>query len=191
MPTIENNAILTANNAEVFRQLVAKGIHLLLFPYTTGTGGAAQLDTTTNLLYGYRYGTITSGGESVDQEEIADQLAGGSFKSFAGGAIDGGDFTMNTYYNIATGGPQIQQIVDSTIMVPQFFLLMATTMQSDPDKLQVFWAAGVNYNGGKEIKGDTGKAIGSSLKFKISGRVISGTDACGTINKTYYAGSAS
>jgi hypothetical protein len=161
--------------------MVSKGIHALLFKI----GADEQPDITKNILYGYTVGGITSGGDTVDSEEFQDQLAGGTNKTFIAGAIDPGDFTINTYLNPTKGKPKIDAVKDSLVITPQFMLILATTGGTS-GALKGFWAAGVNYNGGNEIKGDYGKIIGSSLKFKASGEVKVGFTEVGLIPMALY-----
>jgi hypothetical protein len=156
-------------------------------------GADIKIDSTKNILNGYPVGTFNSGGESVDSEEFQDQLSGGNYKAFLGGAIDGGDITFNTYFEPSKGKPNIPGIVKSKIITPQFTLILAivNTIQAgtgDILTLQPFYASGVNYSGGAELKGDLGKAIGSSLKFKISGEPIMGTTDLDPIAYSYYEG---
>ncbi len=167
-----------------FEAIVSKGIRGLLFSMIHD-GTKAKADTTKNILNGYPIGGITTSGDSVDSEEFQDQLMGGEFKSFVAGAIDGGDVTLTTYFNVAKGRPPITGIRHSRVITPQFILILATTCTT-PGKLQGWFAAGVNYNGGNEIKGDYGKIIGSSLKFKISGTVKVGAPNVGLIDESLY-----
>ena len=57
-------------------------------------------------------------------------------------------------------------------------------------ELQGFLAAGVNYKGGKDIKGDYGKVIKTSLKFEISGESKQGYDKVGIIAMSLYKAGA-
>jgi hypothetical protein len=173
--------------SNAFKQMVSKGIRIMLFQMKDKSG-TIEADTTTNILYGWPLGTIKSSGDTADSEEFQDQLSGGTYKTFISGGIDPGDVTLNTYFSPTVGKPAITPIVDSVVFTPQFLLLFATTMASDPTKLQVFFAAGVNYIGGGDVNGDIGKIIGSTLKFKISGEPKLGTVACGTVAMSLYDG---
>jgi hypothetical protein len=168
---------------DVTEAMVSKGIHMLLFKLQAD----GKPDTSKNILYGVSMGSISSSGETVDSEELQDQLIGGNYKAFLSGAIDPGDFTLNTNYTPKMGKLEINPVVDSFVIAPQFLLILATTNSAD-DKgnLKGFWASAVNYNGGREIKGDIGKIIGSSLKFKASGEPKVGFDEVGSIPKSLY-----
>jgi hypothetical protein len=74
--------------------------------------------------------------------------------------------------------------INSTVITPQFMLILAK--KKSDTVLEAFFAAGVNYSGGNDLKGDYGKIIGSSLKFKISGEPKVGFAACGEIPMTWY-----
>ena len=169
---------------QAFEALVAKGVYCLLFPLKV-TGGNMINDTTENLLNGIPIGNITIGDETPEQEEFQDQLAGGLYKTFAGGSIDPGDLNLTSYF--APGKPplKIQGVVNSTVIIPQFTFI-AAVQDTDPMKLQAFFAAGVNYNGGQGIQGDFGKIIKSNLKFKISGKPLRGFQAAGKLDKSLY-----
>ncbi|MDR1959385.1 MAG: hypothetical protein LBQ54_10165 [Planctomycetaceae bacterium] len=169
-----------------FDALVSKGIYAMLFPVTRNeTTGDFETDTATNLLNGYPVGGISGSGDTADSEEFQDQLMGGVNKCFISGAIDPGDISFNTYYSLSKGRPKIQSIKHSRVITPQFVLMLAVTTD-DEDMLQGWFAAGVNYSGGGEIKGDNGKIIGSSLKFKVTGMVKAGSEEVGLIDKSLY-----
>jgi hypothetical protein len=167
-----------------FEALVSKGIYAMLFPMIHD-GTERKADISNNLLNGYPIGGITSGGDSTDSEEFQDQLMGGEFKTFIQGATDPGDVTFNTYFNLEKGRPPITGIRNSRVITPAFILILAIESET-ADKLQGFFVAGVNYSGGNDIKGDYGKIIGSSLKFKITGSVKVGATAVGLIDKALY-----
>jgi hypothetical protein len=171
--------------SQAFVSLVSKGIYAMLFKTVDNGGGSTSADTSANLLNGYPVGGFTGGGDNVDQEEFQDQLMGGSFKTFIGGAIDAGDMTFNTYFAANKGRPPITGVVNSTMITPQYILVLAY-QHTDPDKLQGFFAAGVNYLGGNDLKGEYGTTIGSSLKFKITGAVKAGTEEVGVLQKSIY-----
>ncbi|MDR1383323.1 MAG: hypothetical protein LBJ67_05700 [Planctomycetaceae bacterium] len=170
--------------SQSFKALVSKGVYALLFPIKI-TSGTPSVVTDSNLLNGYPVGTFNGSGDTADSEEFQDQLRGGLFKMFAGGAIDPGDVTLNTYFAPELGRPKLPTIVNSEVISPQFLLILAVGSTTS-GKLKGFFAAGVNYSGGNDIKGDYGKIIGSSLKFKISGLVKAGYDEIGEINKSLY-----
>ncbi|MDR1270633.1 MAG: hypothetical protein LBK82_14015 [Planctomycetaceae bacterium] len=176
--------VVTQLEKQSFEALVSKGIYALLFPMIND-GEGIKADISNNVLNGYPVGGITSGGDSADSEEFQDQLMGGEFKTFIGGAIDPGDVTFNTYFSVEKGRPQISGVRNSRVITPQFILILAIQSETD-GKLQGFFAAGVNYSGGNDIKGDYGKIIGSSLKFKITGSVKAGATAVGLIDKELY-----
>ena len=175
--------VITQIANENFEALVSKGIHAMLFALKR-IGGTVQADTSVNLLYGYPIGGFTKGEESAEQEEFQDQIRGGIYKTFVGGAIDPGDIIFNAYFSPTMGKPEIEGAINSTIITPQFVLLLARK-QSDT-LLQGFLAAGVNYSGGNDIKGDYGKIIGSSLKFKASGKPSFGYEEVGTLPMSLY-----
>jgi hypothetical protein len=173
MPEIINTQIDKLTE-QAFQALVSKGIYALLFATKYDTASKKIVaDTSKNILYGYKVGGFNTSGDSADSEEFQDQLSGGFFKSFIGGAIDGGDFSFNSYFAPDKPKPKITGIVRSTVITPQFILILAIEHE-DEDKLQGFFASGINYLGGNDIKGDLGKAIGSSMKFKISGKPLWG-----------------
>ena len=181
------NEIMTQIEGESFEALVSKGIHAILFPLKR-VGLNVTTDKSKNLLYGYPVGGFNTSGENVDQEEFQDQIRGGDYKTFLPGATDPGDITFNTYFAPTLGKPDIAGVVNSMVITPQFILALARK-QSDT-VLQGFFLAGVNYAGGNEIKGDYGKAIGSSLKFKISGKPTVGYDEVGTFPMSLYEAGA-
>ena len=167
MPETPN--VVTLLEQQSFAALVSKGIRGLLFP-PIQNGTSIKADTTNNILNGYPIGGITTGGDSVDSEEFQDQLLGGQNKSFLGGATDPGDITFTTYFNTAKGKPKLQRIRHSRSITPQFILILATTSPTE-GKLQGWFASGVNYAGGNEIKGgvladdDTGVDIPNGNEF--------------------------
>jgi len=170
--------IITQIADEGFEALAAKGIHALLFPMESVSGNI-QANMSKNILCGYPIGNINTSGENVDQEEFQDQIRGGNYKNFFGGAIDPGDITFSAYFDPNRGKPDIRGVENSMMITPQFALILARVKlpapwpnqsKTTPTSLQAFFSAGVNYAGGMEIKGDYGKAIGSSLKFKITGK---------------------
>jgi len=181
---LQENPVLTQIAGDAFEALVAKGIHVMLFPLKR-QGANIVTDTTTNLLKGYPIGSITTGGESVDSEEFQDQLRGGMHKTKIAGAIDSGDITLKAYFNPAGGKPKIAGIVDSVTFTPQFALVLA---RKSGEVLQGFFSAGVNYAGGNDIQGEYGKVIGSSLKFNISGEAKFGYEEVGTFPMSLYNG---
>ncbi|MDR2757618.1 MAG: hypothetical protein LBC20_18160, partial [Planctomycetaceae bacterium] len=81
--------------------------------------------------------------------------------------------------------PDVAGVVNSTVTSPQFILILAIQHTTET-LLQGFFAAGVNYAGGNDIKGDYGKTMGSSMKFKITGTPKWGFTEVGTFNKTLY-----
>ena len=172
--------LLTQLGNEKFEAFVSKGIHALLFPVTR-----EGVDTTRNLLYGYPVGGFNTSGDTVDQEEFQDQIRGGMNKTFLPGLIDPGDITFNTYFTPDKGKPEIPGVVDSMVMTPQFILILARKKGAG---LEGFLSAGVNYASGNDLKGDYGKTIGSSLKFKITGEVKSGYAAVGPVSMELYRG---
>jgi hypothetical protein len=177
--SVPPNDVATQLGNERFEALVAKGIHAILFAVTpSGT------DKTRNLLHGYPVGGFQTSGETADMEEFQDQIRGGNYKTYIGGAIDPGDITFNAYFAPTMGKPEIEGVINSTVLTPQFILQLARK-QSDT-MLQGFFAAGVNYLGGNDIKGDYGKVIGSSLKFKISGEPLVGYAKVGPIAMSLY-----
>jgi hypothetical protein len=165
--------------SERFEALVAKGIHAILFRVTR-----SGIDSTKNLLYGYPIGGFNTSGDSVDSEEFQDQTRGGMYKNFVGGAIDPGDITFTAYFAPDMGKPDIEGVTNSRSLTPQFVLTLAT--KKDDDTLEGFFSAGVNYAGGNEIKGDFGKFIGSSMKFKITGKPSVGYEEVGDIDMALY-----
>jgi len=172
---------MTQIEDERIEALVSKGIHAMLFRMTrSGT------DTSRNLLYGYPVGGFNTSGESVDQEEFQDQLAGGMHKTFIGGAVDPGDITFNAMFVPEMGMPEIEGVVNSMSMTPQFTLVLAR--KKSDTVLEGFFSAGVNYAGGNDIKGDYGKVIGTSLKFKITGKPQVGYAKVGDIPMSLYTG---
>ena len=173
---------------EAFEAIVAKGIHALLFPLKRGTNGSIEIDTSKNLLYGYPIGSFNTGGESVDSEEFQDQTRGGIYKTKVAGAIDPGDITFNAYFDPKFGKPDIAGVHNSMVFTPQFVLYLAR--KKSETELQGFFAAGVNYAGGSEIKGDYGKILGSSLKFAISGEPQYGENKVGIISMAHYKAGA-
>ncbi|GHT28041.1 hypothetical protein FACS18942_08080 [Planctomycetales bacterium] len=77
------------------------------------------------------------------------------------------------------------------MFTPQFILMLGiypadTPLGTVPATLDGFFAAGCNYAGGGDIKGDYGKVIGSSLKFKLTGQVKIGTAEVGSIDYQLY-----
>ena len=168
---------------EAFEALVSKGIYVLLFPLKrTPTG--IEVDTTKNILYGYPVGGFNTGGESVESEEFQDQIRGGMYKTKVAGAIDPGDVSFNAYFNPNMGKPKIEGVINSMVITPQFALYLAR--KKTETTLEGFLAAGVNYAGGNDIKGDYGKIIGSSLKFAISGEPKFGYEEVGEIPMVLY-----
>ena len=184
-PTPPTPEILTQIANEGFEALVAKGIHAMLFRIERqGTG--YRTDTTKNLLYGYPIGNFTKGEESVESEEFQDQIRGGSYKNHVAGAIDAGDITFNAYFDVNVGKPDIEGVVNSTVFTPQFALILAR--KKSDTMLEGFFSAGVNYLGGNDIKGDYGKVIATSLKFKISGKPTYGKKVGEIAMSLYRAG---
>jgi hypothetical protein len=179
--------VFTQITSEGFEALVSKGIHVLLFRVHR-VGGVIQTDKSVNLLCGYPVGGFNTSGESVDSEDFQDQIRGGMHKTKVGGAIDPGDITFNAYFDPNRGKPEIEGVVNSMSITPQFVLALARKKSST--QLQGFFAAGVNYAGGMDIKGDYGKIIGSSLKFAITGEPKFGHDAVGTFPMSDYTAGA-
>jgi hypothetical protein len=180
MPTPQ---IFTQITDEGFEALVSKGIHALLFPVHR-VGSNFQADTSVNLLHGYPIGNFTKGEESTDQEEIQDQIRGGDYKIFVPGATDPGDLTFNAYFPPAKGKPDVEGAVNSLVITPQFVVMLARRQSATT--LHGFLVAGVNYSGGVDIQGNYGNVIGTSLKFKLSGKPIYGFDKVGTIPMSLY-----
>jgi hypothetical protein len=170
---------------KVTTAMVSKGIYAILLKLKT----SGEADTSRNILNGYTIGSITSGGDTVTSEEFQDQLLGGTNKTFISGAIDPGDFTISTYFNPDKPKPEIDPVVNSIVTTPQFILILATTGGAE-GALKGFWAGGVNYNGGQEIKGEYAKIIGSSFKFKASGEVKVGFAAVGELSMALYSAGA-
>ena len=92
---------------------------------------------------------------------------------------------MGYYFTPDKGKPEIPGVVDSMVMTPQFILILARKKGAG---LEGFLSAGVSYAGGNDLKGDYGKTIGSSLKFKITGEVKSGYAAVGPVSMQLYRG---
>lgn len=182
--TINAEEILGQMGEESFEGLVAKNVLMMLFPMIRD-GNGLKADTSENLLNGYKVGGFSGSGDSVDSEELQDQLMGGEYKAFISGAIDAGDFSITTAFNPDKGRLKITPIRHARVVSPQFALLLATTCD-DKTKLDVWMIAGVNYLGGREIKGDFGKIIGSSIKFKMTGKPRVGTSECGQIDIGLY-----
>ena len=173
---------MTQLGNERFEALVSKGIHALLFPVTRD-----GVDTSKNLLYGYPIGGFNTSGDTVESEDFQDQILGGMYKTKISGAIDPGDITCNAYFAPEMGKPKIEGVVNSMVMTPQFILILAR--KKSATMLEGFFAAGVNYGGGNDTKGDYGKAIGSSMKFNISGEPKVGYDEVGDIPMDLYTSS--
>lgn len=184
MSTVDAATILNKMGDDAFEGIVSKGVLMMLFPMVRN-GTSLKADTTENLLNGYKVGGFSGSGDSVDSEELQDQLMGGENKVFFSGAVDAGDFSITTAFNPEKGRLKLVPIRHSRVVSPQFALLLATTCD-EPTKLDVWFIAGVNYLGGREIKGDFGKIIGSSLKFKVSGKPKVGTAECGQIDIALY-----
>jgi hypothetical protein len=180
MPEIELPSTLN-DLQQVTTAMVSKGIHAILLKMKA----AGVADTSKNILKGYTVGSITSGGDTVTSEEFQDQLLGGTNKTFIASAIDPGDFTISTYYNPSLAKPKVDPVTDSLVITPQFILILATTGGAE-GALKGFWAGGVNYNGGNELKGEYGKIIGSSFKFKASGEPKVGFTDVGEIAMALY-----
>jgi len=70
------------------------------------------------------------------------------------------------------------------VFTPQFLLILAR--KKSDTVLEGFFSAGVNYAGGNDIKGDYGKVIGSSLKFKITGEPKVGYEEVGDFPLSVY-----
>lgn len=170
---------------KAFKALVSKGIHALLFPMKEDDDGNIVCDISLNLLKGYPVGGFSGSGDTADSEEFQDQLMGGAYKNFVPGAVDPGDISFNTYFTPGKAKPNLATVKNSMVFTPQFMLALATET-NDPETLQGFFAAGVNYQSGSDLKGDYGKIIGSSLKFKITGEPKWGFAEVGTIAKTLY-----
>lgn len=183
------NTPIDSLTAQAFQGLVSKGIYGLLFPLKT-VAEQLVIDTTTNLLADYPVGGFSTSGDSVDSEEFQSQLAGGNNKTFLAGAVDPGEITFNSYFAPSKGKPKVTGAVNSTVTSPQFILILAIE-HATSTLLQGFFAAGVNYAGGNEIKGDYGKTMGSSMKFKITGNTKWGFTEVGTFNKSLYNGTGS
>jgi hypothetical protein len=181
------NTSIDSLTQQAFQGLVSKGIYALLFPLKTDEGELV-IDTTTNLLADYPVGGFSTSGDSADSEEFQSQLAGGVNKTFLAGAIDPGDISFNTYFAPNKSKPNVAGVVNSTVTSPQFILILAI-QHTTATLLQGFFAAGVNYAGGNDIKGDYGKTMGSSMKFKITGTSKWGFTEVGTFPKTLYTGS--
>ena len=179
--------IFTQIADEGFEALVSKGIHVLLFPMRR-VDGKIQVDTSKNLLYGYPVGGFNTSGETVEQEEFHDQLRGGANKMFIAGTTDPGDITFNAYFDPNMGKPKIEGVVNSMVVTPQFALALAR--KKSDSMLEGFLCGGVNYLGGYDIKGDLGKKIGSSLKFKFTGTVLYGYEKVGDIAMSLYRAGA-
>ena len=182
----EINALDIINDfgGSAFEGLVAKGVLMLLFPMVRN-GSAIQADTSENLLHGYKVGGFTGSGETVDSEELQDQLTGGAYKAYISGSIDAGDMNLTATFDPDKGPLKLTPMRHSRVVTPNFVYLLATT-SPDPEKLDVFLIAGVNYLGGRDIKGDYGKVIGTSFKFKITGKPKVGTKECGRIAISLY-----
>ena len=170
---------MTQLASERFEALVSKGIHAILFPVTK-TG----VNTTKNLLYGYPVGSFTSSGETVEMEDFQDQIRGGMSKTFIAGQADQGDISFEAYFSPEMGKPKIEGVVNSMVVTPQFILTLAR--KKSDTTLEGFFSAGVNYAGGNDIKGDLGKAMKTSLKFKITGEVLVGYEEVGEIAMSLY-----
>ncbi len=183
MPEPENT-IISQITDEAYEALVAKGVHVLLFPLVKESTGI-KADTAKNLLKGWPIGSFTGSGETADSEEYQDQLIGGIYKTFISGGLDPGDINLKTYFNPDVGKPDIAPVKHSRTITPQFVLMLATTCD-EPEQLEVWWSGGVNYLGGGGINGDYGKVIGSELKFKVSGAVKVGKTNNGKIPKSLY-----
>ena len=172
---------MTQLGNERFETFVSKGIYALLFPVTRD-----GVDTTKNLLYGYPVGSFNMSGETVEMEDFQDQIRGGMNKTFIAGQTDPGDITFDAYFTPEMGKPPIEGVVNSMVFTPQFILTLAR--KKDATTLEGFFSAGVNYAGGNEIKGDLGKAMKTSLKFKITGETLVGYDKVGDIDMSLYTG---
>ncbi|MCL2306154.1 MAG: hypothetical protein FWC43_12495 [Planctomycetaceae bacterium] len=183
MPEITLNTNLDKISEQAFKALVAKGIYCLLFPIKV-SGKTKTTDTSKNLLNGVSVGNITIGDETPDQEEFQDQLLGGLYKMYAGGAIDPGDLSLATNFEPDAIPLEISGVVNSQVVTPQFALVLA--VEKDDKTLQGFFACGANYNGGQGLQGDYGKIIKSNLKFKLTGEPIRGFPKVGTFSKSLY-----
>ena len=169
---------------DAFEALVSKGIRVILYPIKRQSDGSLEVDKSKNILYGYPVGGFNTSGESVDSQEFQDQLRGGMYKSKIGGQIDPGEITFDAYFDPTHGKPDIEGIVNSMSITPQFVLALAR--KKSETMLEGFFAAGVNYAGGFDIKGDLGKTIGSSLKFAITGEPQFGYDFVGEMPMSMY-----
>jgi hypothetical protein len=176
--------IFTQLTADHFETLVSKGIHAILFRVKRD----GTTDKTKNILYGCPVGSFNTSGETVEMEEFQDQIRGGMHKTKVGGAIDPGDITFKAYFDPTRGKPDIEGIVNSMAVTPQFTLILAR--KKNATTLEGFFAAGVNYAGGNDIQGDYGKIIGSSLKFAITGEPQYGYDDVGDIPMSMYVAGA-
>jgi len=175
---------MTQIASERFEALVSKGIHAILFAVTRD-----GIDKTKNLLHGYPVGGFNTSGETIEMEEFQDQIRGGMSKTFIAGQTDPGDITFDAYFSPEKGKPDIEGVVNSMVLTPQFILTLAR--KKSDTTLEGFFSAGVNYSGGNEIKGDLGKAMKTSLKFKITGETLVGYAKVGDIAMSLYeAGSA-
>jgi hypothetical protein len=175
MAEINTLDLIDVEGENAFEGLIAKGVLMMLFQMVRD-GSDILCDTSENLLNGYKLGGFNSSGETVDSEELQDQLSG-VYKAFISGSIDPGDFTINATFDPDKGPIKLVPMRHSRVVTPQFVLLLATTC-NEADKLDVWMLAGVNYLGGREIKGDLGKSVGTSFKCKITGKPKVGTKNC-------------
>jgi hypothetical protein len=172
--TIESNATTA---------LVSKGIYAMLYKMVKN-GALFTPNVTKNYLFGYTIGGINGSGDTVSSEEYQDQLLGGTNKTFVPGAIDPGEITLTTYFDPQKGVPDVDPVRHSYIITPQFLLILAVLdSKATPKSLRPFWTGGVNYNGGNDLKGELGKVIGSSLKFKVTGKQKVGFRANGALTR--------
>lgn len=184
-----NLNFLQSITAEAREQLVSKGVHVILFAIERQSG-ALTLNTGNNLLKGWPIGSLSGSGDNSDSEEYGDQLSGGIYKTFIGGGIDPGDITLSSYFDVDVGKPDIQPIVNSRVITPQFVLMLAIP-SSTASSLDVVWSGGVNWSGGGNINGELGKSVKSELKFKVTGEPKVGLSKNGTIPYTYYTAGGS
>ena len=150
-----------------FPTLVGKGIRGILHVFNAPNQGS--IDTTKNLIYGYRITGLTRGGTSIEQTDVSTD---GIKALFAAGKVTGGDITLNLSYDPTMGEPPIVQPVQGITYAPQAVLWLGFIDPASVDdalELIPFIEVPVNISEFGEINMPDGQPATSSMKFKESG----------------------
>ncbi len=147
---------------------VSVGLYCFYFPY-----GASS-----NFLKGFKITDITKSPNVHDQKEVGHQLASERWKNHISLMSDAGDLTVKGYFEFEAGFDELPEVTQSRIKGPAGTVMLGLATDTE-GAFNIFFQCGANIQEEGSIEGTFGEVMTTAVKFKLSGKPLMGTVACG------------